>query len=206
MRRILRISLSIIDIVRRPYRFQLLGRRSYQVEDVMQNFLELAKARFSVRNFAATPIADDKLNLILEAGRVAPTAKNYQPQKVYVLRSEEAIAKIRSVCPCAYNAPVVLAVCYDENLNWKNDLTPGYQSGEADASIVCTHMMLEAWDLGIGSVWVGWFNHAQVHEVLELPKNIKVAALLPIGYLPEGAAPSGNHASIRPATETIEYR
>ncbi|MBQ7567624.1 nitroreductase family protein [bacterium] len=171
----------------------------------MTNFLQLAKERFSVRNFAADPIENEKLELILEAGRVAPTAKNNQPQKVYVIQSPEVLGKIRSVCPCAYNAPLVLAIGYDKERDWQNNLMPGYHSGETDAAIVCTHMMMEAWDLGIGSCWVGWFNADEVHEALGLPANEVVTALLPLGYIASGYSASANHAAVRPASETIAY-
>lgn len=171
----------------------------------MTDFYELAKTRFSVRNFAPTPVEKDKLEQILAAGRIAPTAKNNQPQKVYVLQSAEALAKIRSVCPCAYNAPVVLAIGYDKDAVWQNPFKDGVHSGEVDASIVTTHMMLEAWDLGVGSVWVGWFNPDVVHSALELPDNVVVTALLPLGYVPEGGQPSPQHESVRPCAETIAY-
>lgn len=167
-------------------------------------FLELARERWSVRKYAQRPIEEEKLQAILEAGRVAPTACNYQPQKIYVAKSEEARAKLASVCSCTFDAPVILVVCYDRNRDWKNRLMPGYQSGETDASIVCTHMMLEAWEQGIGSCWVGWFNAGEVGKVLGLPENICVSALLPLGYAAEGAEPADAHYSVRDFEDTIE--
>ena len=150
-------------------------------------FQELAKNRYSVRSFKDTPIDEEKLNLILEAGRVAPTACNNQPQKIYVAKSAEARQKLASVCRCTFDAPVILVVCYDRTRDWKNKLMPGYTSGETDAAIVCTHMMLQAFELGIGSCWVGYFNANTVAEVLGLPENLTVSALLPIGYPTENA-------------------
>ena len=145
-------------------------------------FQELAHARYSVRSFQNVPIAEEKLNLILEAGRVAPTACNFQPQKIYVAKSEESRKKLASVCRCTFDAPVILVVCYDRTRDWKNKLMPGYESGETDAAIVCTHMMLQAFELGIGSCWVGYFNAQAVSDVLGLPENVTVSALLPMGY------------------------
>ena len=166
-------------------------------------FLELAKARYSVRAFREQPIEEEKLNLILEAGRVAPTACNNQPQKIYVAKSGEARAKLASVCRCTFDAPVILVVCYDRTRNWKNGLMPGYASGETDAAIVCTHMMLQAAELGIGSCWVGWFNSDQICEVLGLPENVTVSALLPIGYPAEDAKPAPLHTMYREFGDTI---
>ncbi len=166
-------------------------------------FFELAKSRYSVRSFQNTPIEEEKLNQILEAGRIAPTACNNQPQKIYVAKSKESRDKLASVCPCTFDAPVILVVCYDRTRNWKSKLMPGYESGETDAAIVCTHMMLQAADLGIGSCWVGYFNAQAVSEVLELPENVTVSALLPIGYAAENAKPAPLHTQYRSFTDTI---
>ena len=161
-------------------------------------FMELAKSRYSVRGFKDTPIEEEKLAAILEAGRIAPTACNNQPQHIYVAKSADAVAKMRTISPCTYNAPVILAICYNANVQAAN-------FGEQDASIVCTHMMLEAWEQGIGSCWVGMFNDAEVSKALELPDNIHVAALLPMGYPAETAKPAHLHAKIRTFDDTIAY-
>ncbi|MBR5294280.1 MAG: nitroreductase family protein [Oscillospiraceae bacterium] len=166
-------------------------------------FQELAKNRYSVRSFRETPIEKEHMDLILEAGRVAPTACNFQPQKIYVARSAEAREKLASVCRCTFGAPVILVVGYDRTRDWKNKLMPGLTSGETDAAIVCTHMMLQAADLGIGSCWVGYFNPEQVAEVLGLPENITVTALLPIGYPAENAAPLPLHSQYRELADTV---
>ena len=166
-------------------------------------FQELAKNRYSVRSFRENPIEKEHMDLILEAGRVAPTACNFQPQKIYVARSAEARAKLASVCRCTFGAPVILVVGYDRTRDWKNKLMPGLTSGETDAAIVCTHMMLQAADLGIGSCWVGYFNPEQVAEVLGLPENITVTALLPIGYPAENAEPLPLHSQYRELADTV---
>ena len=166
-------------------------------------FQELAKNRYSVRSFRETPIEKEHMDLILEAGRVAPTACNFQPQKIYVARSAEARAKLASVCRCTFGAPVILVVGYDRTRDWKNKLMPDLTSGETDAAIVCTHMMLQAADLGIGSCWVGYFNPEQVAEVLGLPENITVTALLPIGYPAENAEPLPLHSQYRELADTV---
>ena len=167
-------------------------------------FQELAHARYSVRSFQDRPIAEEHLNLILEAGRVAPTACNFQPQKIYVAKSPEAREKLASVCRCTFGAPVILVVCYDRERDWKNKLMPGYESGETDAAIVCTHMMLQAFELGIGSCWVGYFNPKTVAETLGLPGNITVSALLPMGYPAEDAKPLPLHSQFRDLADMVE--
>jgi nitroreductase len=169
------------------------------------NFLELAKARYSVRSFKKDDIEESKLNAILEAGRVAPSACNKQPQKIFVVKSEEARAKLAAVCRFTFDAPVVLVVCYDKERSWQNDLMPGYHSGETDAAIVCTHMMLAAADMGIGSCWVGYFNADDIAKTLELPENIQITAMLPMGYPADDAKPIDMHYSIRDIDDTVTF-
>ena len=166
-------------------------------------FLELAKSRNSVRSFKAQPIEDEKMNRILEAGRVAPTACNYQPQKIYVAKSEDSRKKLASVCRCTFDAPVILVVGYDNTRDAKSRINPEHRFGTIDASIVCTHMMLEAAELGIGSCWVGLSKKEQVSKVLGLPKNITVVALMPIGYPADDAAPLPLHSQYRELDDTV---
>jgi nitroreductase len=156
-------------------------------------FLELAKERYSCRSFTEQPVEDEKLEKILEAGRVAPTAKNYQPGKVYVLKSEEALAKIRAITPATFNAPVVLLSCADEGSAWVNPFDD-FNSAVMDISIVQTHMMLEAQALGLGATWVCWFDTAKVKEAFDLTDCLQPRALLPIGYPGEKGVPGPMHA------------
>lgn len=168
------------------------------------DFFELARSRWSVRSFKDTPIEEEKMQMILEAGRFAPTAKNMQPQRIYVAKSEESRKKLASVCRCTWDAPVILVVCYDQQRECKRVLTPGTTTGEMDASIVCTHMMLQAWELGIGSCWVGYYNDDAVADVLGLPEHIRVAALLPMGYPAEDAKPIQMHFDSRELSDMVE--
>jgi Nitroreductase len=168
--------------------------------------MELQKVmeeRYSVRAFSSRMIEEEKLNRILEAGRIAPTAKNNQPQHIYVLKSEEAIQRVRALTRCAYNAPVVLLIAVDKGQEWNNPLEDGITSGQQDAAIVATHMMLSAWDQGIGSCWVCYMAPSEIHDAFGLPESEQVALLMPIGYPAEEAKPSPNHASRKPLSETV---
>ncbi len=169
----------------------------------MKSFIELAKERYSVRKFSETPVEQEKLDLIIEAGRIAPTARNFQPQRIFVAKSREALDALNSVCPCIYGAPVVLVVCFDKNTVSQSKVREGHTYGETDAAIVCTHMMLEAADLGLGSCWVGWFAEKDVKQVLNLPENLSVCDLLPIGYAVPDAAPAAMHTSKLDKSETV---
>ena len=92
-------------------------------------FSNVIKERYSVRKYKPDMIWDDELNRILEAGMLAPTGCNYQPQRIYVLKSDEAIAKIRSLSRCAFDAPVVLLIVFDETADWKSPLEAGCRAG-----------------------------------------------------------------------------
>lgn len=166
-------------------------------------FLELAKARYSVRKFKKDAIEDSKIEAIIEAGRVAPTACNNQPQKIYVVKSEENRTRLAEVCRFTFDAPVILVIAYDKERDWKNRLMPGYSSGETDAAIVCTHMMFAAWEQGIGSCWVGYFNADDVSRALGLPDTVRVTAMLPIGYAADDAQPAQLHSIYRDPDDTI---
>lgn len=166
------------------------------------DFITLTKARFSHRTFSEQPVEKEKLDLILEAGRLAPTAGNYQPQRILVIQSVEAIEKLKKCTPCHYDATLILLICY-ENIS-KNPFT-GKDIGDVDASIVTTHMILEATDLGLGSVWVGYFDPEAIRKTFNLPDNYIPAALLPIGYPDDDAFPSPMHAMRHPLTKTVFY-
>ena len=169
------------------------------------DFSELVKARYSVRSYKDEPIPDDILETILEAGRVAPSAHNTQPQMIYVAKSKEAREKIASVCPCTFGAPMILVIAYDKERQRMSRLNPGYGFGENDTAIVCTQMMLQATDLGIGSCWIGMFKREDISAVLELPENITVIGLLLLGYAADDAEPLPLHTKYRDASETIAY-
>lgn len=169
------------------------------------DFLDLAKKRFSVRSFKSTPVEDEKIAKILEAAKVAPTARNSQPQKIYVVRKPEIIEGLKKASPCIYGAPLVFVIGYDTERTAKVSERRGYTFGEMDSGIVTTHMIFEATDLGLGSCWVGMFIPEKVSEVLNLPENIKITALLPVGYPSDDCVPADRHTIYRPDEEIVTY-
>ncbi|MBR4841975.1 MAG: nitroreductase family protein [Bacteroidaceae bacterium] len=173
----------------------------------MTDFLTLALSRYSTRSFTDRRVEPDKLEKILKAGQAAPTAVNYQPQLIYVIQSPEIIGKLKQVTPYIFGAPQVFLICYDENICWKNRKheDSGHPSGEMDASIVLTHMMLQAQELGIGSCWVCSFEFAATRELLGLPSNIHPVALMPFGYAAPDGVPSERHTKRRPIEETVRF-
>lgn len=156
------------------------------------DFLELAKKRYSVRQFSDRKVEKEKLNLILEAARLAPTACNFQPQRLLVIESEESLNKLKDCTPYHFNTPLTILVCYDNKVSWKRKYDNA-ESGEVDASIVTTQMMLEITNLGLGSTWVGSFDPEKIKLAFNLPKNFIPVSLLPIGYESEDSEPNPNH-------------
>ena len=147
---------------------------------------------------------EDKLTAILEAGRLAPTAKNLQEQRIYVIQSEEALAKVDKVTPCRYGAPTVLIVAFDKN----NVFTyPGDRrdSGVEDAAIVATHMILAAANEGVDSCWLNFLDPEKTAAELGLPENEEVVMLMDLGFAAEGAGPLPNHGNRKPLSETVIY-
>ncbi len=166
-------------------------------------FREVAKSRYSCKKYDGRQISEEQLQAILEAGRLAPTAKNLQEQRVYVIQSEEGLAKIDSLTPCRYGAKTVIMVAFDKN----NVFTyPGEKrdSGVEDATIVATHLLLAAKDAGVESCWINFFDPDKAREIFGLPENEEVLMLLDLGFAAEGAGPLANHSSRKPLEETVK--
>ena len=159
------------------------------------SFMDLAKNRYSCRAFSTQNVEPEKLAQVLEAGRISPTAVNGQPVTVKVIKSPGAIEKIRSITRMAYNAPVVLMICYDEPKCYTAEkYNDTFNSGIMDASIITTSMMMQATDLGLATLWARGFNATEIEKAFAFPDNLKLACLLDIGYAdPENGGPSPRH-------------
>lgn len=168
------------------------------------NFSELCKERYAVRAYKDAPVEEAKLAAILEAAKVAPTACNNQPQKIYVVKSEEKRRALAEITPCTFGAPVVFVVGFDVTRSAKGLVYEGHDFGDTDAAIVCTHMMLEAWEQGLGSCWVGYFNEEKVKAALGLPETVRVRDLLPVGYAADNAVPAPLHSKFRDMADMVE--
>lgn len=169
-------------------------------------FLELAKNRYSERFYDSRPIEQKKLDRIIEAGRIAPTARNLQPQHFYIIRSQDALAKLKTVTKFHYNAPTMILVCYDINKVWKTNIDhnfPNYNSGEQDASIAAVSMMFAAEEQGVHTIWVRDFDSKTAAETFGLPDHMMPVMLLGLGYPNEKAKPSAWHFQKEPADHFV---
>ena len=164
-------------------------------------FLQLAKDRYSVRDFKPDPIEKEKFDLLLQAAQASPTAKNQQPQRIYAITSQKGLETIRQITPCAFNAPCVLIMCVDTDGDWTNPYDNRH-SGEIDISIVTSHVMFMAQELGLGTTWVCYFDREKVKKAFDLPENIYPCTLLPIGYPSDTCTPSERHSIRR---DPMEY-
>lgn len=169
-------------------------------------FLELAKNRYSERYFDSRPVEQEKIDRILEAGRIVPTACNYQPQRFYLIRSAESMQKLKMVTPFHYNVPVMILVCYDLREVWKNPADryyQGYNSGEQDASIAATTMMYEAEEQGVHTIWIRGFDSKTVVDAFGLPDYMIPVMMLGLGYPNEKAKANAWHYKRKPIEEFV---
>ncbi|MCR5189066.1 MAG: nitroreductase family protein [Treponema sp.] len=168
-------------------------------------FTQVVKDRYSCKKYSSKQVDKETIVKILEAGRLAPTAKNLQEQHIYVLQSQESLAAVDSVTPCRYGAPVVLAVAFDKN-NVYTYPNSSRTSGIEDATIVATHLCLAAANEGVDNCWINNFDVDKLHAALGLPENEDILMLLDLGYAEEGFKPLPNHNSRKALEETVSWR
>lgn len=168
------------------------------------DFAQVIKDRYSCKKYDGKPVTAEQLSSILEAGRLAPTAKNLQEQHIYVVQSAEGLDKIDKLTPCRYGAPTVLVVAFNKDSVFTY---PGgkHSSGAEDAAIVATHLMLAAAALGIDSCWINFFDPAVLARALDLPEQEEILMLLDLGYAAPGFKPLPNHTSRKPLSDTVSY-
>lgn len=167
-------------------------------------FIEIAKKRYSVRNYKDQKVEEEKLQKILEAAHVAPTAANLQPVRLLVVQSTEGLAKIGKGANL-YGAPLAIIVCADHGKAWVRPFDEK-QTTDIDASILTDHMMLQATELGLGSVWICYFNPDVISMELGLPDNLEPVNILAVGYSDEEEANPERHLQTRiPLEELVSY-
>ena len=157
------------------------------------NFIELATKRWSCRSYSDRPVEQEKIDTIIEAARLAPTAVNFQPVRVWVLKSPEALEKVRQTTRSYFGAPVVfLGGCQPEQA-WVRRFDE-HNGAEVDAGIIDTYLMNEATDLGLDTLWVGSFDPALVHALFPETVGYELVAQIHTGYAAADAVPSPRHA------------
>lgn len=172
------------------------------------NFITLAKKRCSIRSYEDKPVEPEKIQAILEAGRLAPTGVNLQEQRLLVVQSPEGIEKMAEavVKPEAYTAKAFIIVCAEKNAAWVRKFDQ-HNIYEIDASIVTTYMMLAATELGLGSLWVCRFKEDVLREAFHIPEAYVPVNILCLGYAnPEAVKPVDRYDTDRkPLSDTVWY-
>lgn len=168
-------------------------------------FEKVIENRYSVRAYLDKKVEDEKIEKLLHAGIIAPTAKNTQPLKIYLLKSEDALKTANEFSKNIRNASLVFVMCYDKDTECVSELN-GIRFGEQDICIACTHVMLEAYNIGLGSCWVGMFDKVKCKELLDIPSNIEPVCLLTVGYEAKDSKPSDRHFQNKDVKEVFEIR
>lgn len=146
------------------------------------NFLDLAKKRFSVRSYETKPVPEEALEMVLEAGRLAPSAANRQPCHLIVVRSEEQRRKLGMAYSrdWFWQAPVIIVICVETARAWVRSDKKCF--ADVDGAILVDHMTLCAAELGLGTCWICAFEPQKIRSILNLPEGVEPLALVPLGY------------------------
>jgi nitroreductase len=145
-------------------------------------FADLIQKRYSVRNYQTKPVEDDKLNKVLEAARLAPTAHNFQPFKLIVVKTRGNEENLKRIYDRKFfvEAPIVICACTLLEEGWTRD--DGKNYAEVDTTIAMDHLILAATELGLGTCWIGKFDLKAAREVLNVPENVLPLVFTPLGY------------------------
>ena len=158
----------------------------------MTDFLSLARDRYSCRAFTEKPVEPEKIDALLEAAVVAPTAVDKQPWHAWVFETPEAVQRLAACTRFHFGARVIIAVGAKADEAWVRKYD-GRNFADVDASIVATHIMLAAHDLGLGTTWVGHFDAPAVKEAFPEMADYDLVALFPLGYPAPDGGPSAQH-------------
>jgi len=168
------------------------------------DFLQLAKKRYSVRSYQPRQVEQEKLDKILEAARVAPTGANRQPHRLIVVREAAGLDRLKKAAN-VYGAPLAIIVCADHGVSWKRSYD-GKDVADIDAAIVTDHMMLEATQLELGSLWICHFNPDVLRSEFNIPGELEPLNILALGYSAGEAMSPDRHEKMRqPVEDFVSY-
>ena len=162
---------------------------------------ELIRSRYSCRSFSEKPVEEEKIQEIMEAGILAPTALNHQPFEIFYMKSPEAKDAIQSVTKCHFGADCFLVLAAKPQEAFCREFD-SRNYADVDAAIAATHMLLKVRDLGLGTTWVGYFDAPKLQSLCPAMEGKDLIAIFPIGYPAEDAAPSPRH-SVRKACKEV---
>lgn len=169
------------------------------------DFLELAKSRYSCRNYKSVPVENEKLLKVLEAARVAPSAVNFQPWHFYVIQNSENKEKIAQAYHREWmkNAPVIIVACGNKPISWKR--SDGKDYLDIDMSIAIDHITLAATSLGLATCWICNFSAGKAKNILSLPEFVEPIAIIPLGYPADEVDINRHQTKRKPLSEIVTW-
>jgi nitroreductase len=162
---------------------------------------DLIKVRYSVRSYKPDPVEEEKLQQVLEAARLAPTAANRQPFQLIVIRTAGREAELKRIYHREWfvQAPLILCACGIPGEGWIR--MDGKPYVDVDVTIAMDHLILTATELGLGTCWIAAFEPLAAREVLGLPDGVEPIAFTPLGYAADRPAPKKR----KPLSELVRY-
>ncbi|MCK4880873.1 MAG: nitroreductase family protein [Bacteroidales bacterium] len=172
----------------------------------MTRFLDIAKNRYSCRKYDTRRVEEEKLILVLEAGRVAPSAANFQPWHFYVIQETDDLERFYGTYHREWfrTAPCVIVICADHRHSWKRK-ADGKDHGDVDAAITTDHMTLQATELGLATCWICNFDVERTRELLKLPEYLEPVVILPLGYPLDETDSERHNEKRKPLSEIVSY-
>ena len=169
------------------------------------NFLELAKKRCSVRQYADTPIEKEKLDYVFEAVRMAPSAVNFQPWKFLIVTTDDGLKKVQSCYGRDWikTAPICMIACSDHRASWKRG-SDGKDHADIDIAIAVEHLCLAAAEQGLGTCWVCNFDTVRCRELFQIPDYLEPAVMIPMGYPASASIFEENNKKRKELNEIIQ--
>lgn len=170
------------------------------------DFSQLIQARYSCRDYAERPVEEEKLQQVLEAARLAPTAANRQPFRIVVVRDAELRQQMSDVYMrhWFYSAPIILCLCGVQSEAWVRKKDHRHYT-DVDVAIAMDHLILQAADLGLGTCWIADFDAEAVRRLLHLPRGLDPLLLTPLGYPGEDARREDGTKKRRPLEELVHW-
>ena len=164
-------------------------------------FLELVRSRYSVRAYEPTPVEEEKLQMVLDAARLAPTAANRQPFRLIVIATEGREAELQRIYAASWftQAPLIICACTVPDEAWVR--VDGKSYADVDVTIAMDHLILAARSLDLGTCWVADFDPAVAREILGLPDDVEPVAFTPLGYPADQLRPKPR----KPLSELVRY-
>ena len=167
------------------------------------DFEDVIKTRYSVRDFENEILSEEDINYIFEYARLAPSAKNAQPYKVYFITDSNVINGLKETTKSLYNAQNLLVITGLKNEAWINKRRGNLSICDIDVGIFATYIMLAAWNKGIGSCIVGMFDDKDLEKYLKIDNNEEFCLLMILGYVSENSKPSEKYHFLRKSIKDL---